>query len=125
MIRSSPKSRKLAWVVLGLLIAGFLALLPQLYAALWVEVPLSLPRSPAQVPFFREYENRLTGGREVRVVDAHDRTVLRFSPAAVVSIEIKPVARASKPTFASSRWRQVCVGLADGSSREVVVEVSK
>ena len=54
------------------------------------------------------------------------RFLLSFSPTAVEFFDVKPVAVGwSTPVAGAETWKLVRVGLKGGTSREVVVEVSK
>ena len=123
MTSPKPKVRKVAWVVLGVVLAALGVLLPVLYDSLWLEVPLS--GFDSSLPFlgFREYENRFTGSRRVILEDANGETVLSLPPASIRSFEIRLHVQGPGTDPASGRWKRIHLTLADGSVHEAVFEV--
>ena len=87
------KSRKLAWVVLGVILFALpVVALPLWEWLVWVEVQGGV------VFLLREYENRLTGARIVRVVDSDGSVALSFNPDDLLSYNIATVGSGRQST---------------------------
>ncbi len=126
MANPLKKSRKLAWVMLGVVVLALAVLVPVLYDLLWVEVPASfLNRASraSQSVRFREYESRLTGSRRVVLEDVYGKSVISWSSRA--SVQIGPLPQGAGPVSALGRWKLVRVIHPNGSTEEAIFEAVK
>ncbi len=99
------------WVVLVVI----LFVLPVVVFPLWEWlVWAELQGGWRGVFYLREYENRLTGTRLVRVVDSDGRVVLSFNRDDMLGLDIRPVV-SGRPVLAEDTRKLVRVTLNDGT----------